>query len=201
MTTPHAVDHLAVALAQAELVVAALSPADAARPTPCRSWDVGTLLDHLLVDLSRFTATARDEQVDWSAPTPHVPPEQWLPALRAGRTELLDAWGGRDSPALGMQVAEVSLHTWDLTRATGQRVQLDPAPAETGLVWMRGMLQPGYRGTEEEGKAFGPEQPAPPGAGAYERLAAFSGRDVYGLDQPRSSFADSTVNGTPPIPH
>jgi hypothetical protein len=42
---------------------------------------------------------------------------------------------------------------------------------------MRQMMQPGFRG--DDGKApFGPEQTAPAGATAADRLAAFSGRTV-----------------------
>ena len=45
--------------------------------------------------------------------------------------------------------------------------------AELGLEFMQANLAP-----EMRKGAFGPEQPAPPGAGAYDRIAAFAGRHV-----------------------
>ncbi len=45
--------------------------------------------------------------------------------------------------------------------------------AERGLAFMQANLTP-----EMRGPAFGPEQPAPPDADAYTRIAAFAGRAV-----------------------
>ena len=50
---------------------------------------------------------------------------------------------------------------------------LDPQVAERGLALMRSSLTP-----ENRGPVFGPEQPAPEDADAYERIAAFAGRSV-----------------------
>jgi hypothetical protein len=50
---------------------------------------------------------------------------------------------------------------------------LDPAVAERGLAFMRGSLTEANRAP-----AFGPEQVAPEGADACQRIAAFAGRSV-----------------------
>jgi len=47
------------------------------------------------------------------------------------------------------------------------------------------MIKPEYRDRVAPGSPFGAEVPPPPGATAWERLAAFTGRD------PRASLARS----------
>jgi uncharacterized protein (TIGR03086 family) len=189
------VDLLARALDQAGAVVAAVREDQAGLPTPCRSWDVATLRRHLVHDLSQFTVAARGGRPDWSQPAPDAGPD-WAGAFRAGAQELLDAWreadltGTIELPGMGevparfpvdQAIAELAVHTWDLATATGRPTgddALDPEVAETGLALMSGALRPEFRGTEEEGKPFGPQVPAPAGASAHDRLAAFAGRRV-----------------------
>ena len=66
------------------------------------------------------------------------------------------------------------MHTWGLATATGRSTgDLEPAVAERGLAFMRANLTDDNRGA-----AFAPEQPAPEGADAYQRVAAFAGRSV-----------------------
>jgi uncharacterized protein (TIGR03086 family) len=77
-----------------------------------------------------------------------------------------------------MQVAELAVHAWDLATSTGQSIDLDPAVGQAALEWMRGALLPAFRGEEAEGKSFGPEAPIADDAPLYDRLAAFSGREV-----------------------
>jgi uncharacterized protein (TIGR03086 family) len=64
-------------------------------------------------------------------------------------------------------------HTWDLARATGQEVQLDPDLVHTGLERVRpldAMLRrPGF---------FEPAKPCPEGADEQTQLMAFLGREV-----------------------
>ena len=84
-----------------------------------------------------------------------------------------DAAGDAPVP-VDMQTAELALHTWDVARTIGYPVaQLDPAVAERALAFLQANLTP-----ERRGPVFGEEQPAPDGAGPYERLAAFAGRSV-----------------------
>jgi hypothetical protein len=68
---------------------------------------------------------------------------------------------------------EVLLHGWDIARGTGMSTDLDPQLAERLLEAGRPLIEQFGRGT-----AFGPEQPAPAGAPAADRLAAFYGRRV-----------------------
>jgi uncharacterized protein (TIGR03086 family) len=160
-------------------------------PTPCRSWSVRQLSDHLVLDLRRFQTTARGEQADWSGQAPAEPDPAG--AFGKGAAELLDAWrakgdldGMMTMPRMGevpkrfpvdQQIAEFAVHAWDLAVATGQSIELDREVGEASLSWMRATLQPQFRGSEEDGRAFGPEVTVGPQAPLYERLAAFAGHD------------------------
>ena len=146
------------------------------RPTPCTEWDVSALADHVVNDSQQFLLMARGKQPDWSAPAPHLT-QAWGPTFRATADDLIRAWHDLgDTPPLppALQLAEFAVHDWDLATALGVPVDgLDPEVAELGLEFMQANLTP-----EMRKGAFGPEQPAPPGAGPYDRIAAFAGRRV-----------------------
>jgi uncharacterized protein (TIGR03086 family) len=152
-------------------------PAEAsAERTPCEDWTVQDLVDHIVAAPARFARMARGEEVDWSA-TPsagHDPAARF----RANAEELLRASGdsaGSGAPVpVDWQCAELAVHTWDLAAALGRSTgDLDPVVAERGLAFMRAGLT-----EDKRSPAFGPEQPAPDGADAYQRVAAFAGRSV-----------------------
>ena len=81
---------------------------------------------------------------------------------------------GREGFPPGMMLAELGVHTYDLaTTFESPTGQLDPDVAEKALAFMQENLKPEIRGD-----AFDEEKPAPRDADAYQRLAAFAGRDV-----------------------
>ena len=179
------------AVGQAGDVIAGVKPDQADQPTPCRSWTVRQLVEHVIHDMEQFAKTAGGGRADWSSPAAGVE-ENWVHAYRSRADALTAAWGAAELtgttelPGLGevpartpvdMQVAELAVHAWDLATATGQSIDLDPEVAEAGLEFMRQMLAPKFRGSEEDGKAFGPEVDPGPDASPYERLVAFAGRD------------------------
>ena len=55
---------LARSLDQAGAVVAGVRDDQAHLPTPCRSWDVTALVEHLVHDLHQFTGRARGDDPD-----------------------------------------------------------------------------------------------------------------------------------------
>ena len=65
-------------------------------------------------------------------------------------------------------------HAWDLAKATGQSTDLDPEFAEGVLAASRSFVTADFR----KPGLFDAEKPAPAGASAADRLAAFLGRDV-----------------------
>jgi uncharacterized protein (TIGR03086 family) len=163
----HALDQVSELIAGTERDQAELS-------TPCRSWTVRQLVDHLITDLGNFAASVRGEKPDWSKPADSSDGE-WVDRFASARRGLDEAWSAADLDALvqGMageaplvsradqQVAELAVHAWDLARATGQSEDLDPDVAEYGLGWGTQHLAAQFRGPEDEGKSFGPEVPVP----------------------------------------
>jgi uncharacterized protein (TIGR03083 family) len=140
-------------------------------PTPCPEWTVRELVDHVVAAPARFAQLARGESVDWSA----TPAAGDRPAarFRANAEELLEQAAGGAVP-VDWQCAELAVHTWDLATALGRPTgDLDPEVAERGLAFMSANLT-----ADNRGPAFGPERPAPEGADAYQRIAAFAGRSV-----------------------
>jgi len=71
----------------------------------------------------------------------------------------------------------MAVHAWDLAIALGLTLELDPELAKYSADWMSSVLVPEYRGSEADGKAFGPLVAVPADVPAYDRLVAISGRD------------------------
>jgi uncharacterized protein (TIGR03086 family) len=177
------------ALDQTTAVIAEIRPGQAALPTPCASWDVESLVRHLVTqDLPHFAVSARGETPDWTSPPGDLGPD-WPAQFLDGAQQLLGIWasadldrpvavpGGDKAPLrfrADQQIAELAVHGWDLARATAAEVYLDPALAEHALAWSRRMLRPEFRGPD---KAFGAEVPVPEDSSAYDRLAGWFGRD------------------------
>jgi uncharacterized protein (TIGR03086 family) len=171
------VDVLARGLEQTALILGEVPDDRLSETTPCDDWTLSDLVDHVVHGTANFARTVRGEDVDWSDPTPHVGAER-ADAFRSAAADLLTAWReqGTDGAEIGpdWQSAEVAVHTYDLSAALGRpTADLDPTVAERGLAFMQANLSPEIRG-----EAFGPERPAPDGADAYQRIAAFAGRSV-----------------------
>jgi uncharacterized protein (TIGR03086 family) len=190
---PMTTDPLALlvrALDQTEAIIGGIRDDQQQLPTPCRSWDVSTLVAHLIHDLEAFTKRASGETPSWSDPAGIVE-RSHIDAYQAGSAALVQAWraagdlsGTIEMPGMGkvakrfpidQQITELAVHGWDLAIATGQSTELDPEVGDTGLTWARTALRPEFRGSEDEGKAFGPEIDVPQDAPLYERLAGFFG--------------------------
>lgn len=142
-------------------------------PTPCADWSVKALADHLVNTTAQFAAMASGRPADFAADQPghDDPPTEF----RTSRDALLSALETNPGGAPeGMLAGELAVHTWDLATALGRgSSDLDPELAETGYAFMSTQLT-----DDRRGEAFAPQQPAPPDANAYERLAAFAGRTV-----------------------
>jgi uncharacterized protein (TIGR03086 family) len=167
-----------------------IRPEQAALRTPCRSWDVRTLVAHLVNDTAQFTAAATGGRPDWDAPAAGIG-NDWASEFLAGAAELRAAWQqagdlsrevdlpiGRvpKSFVASQQIAEFAVHSWDLATATGQRTDYPAEACDAALAWARNALLPEFRGDEASGMVFGPEVLVPGDAPAQDRLAAFFGR-------------------------
>lgn len=165
---------LSRALDQAGDVLAAVHADDLDKPTPCGDWSVRDLATHLAAGPARFLQMLRGEEVDWSAP-PQIADGTWATTFRAGADDLIHHWHAQPAEAAGgagFQVAEVAVHTWDLAQAVGSSVPLDDDIAEAGLAFMQQGLT-----DENRGEVFKPAVSVADDAAAYDRLAAFAGRD------------------------
>ena len=146
--------------------------------TPCTDWDVGQLVDHVITiqrgipeGLGVPVDDGADAQATWRAVR-----EAALTALR--RPGVLEGTmrgiRGDDVPvemALIPRLSDLTVHTWDLARATGGDERLNPEIA--AIVLER--LRPHDEALRQSG-SFGPKVDPPPGADAQVELLCFLGR-------------------------
>src|SRR5581483_6735196 len=157
-------------------------------PTPCESWTVAQLVDHVVGAQYFFAAAVKGDAIGRDAHT--FSDGDFLAAFDEGATAAVAAFsedgamermlhlpfGEMPGAAfVGIAATDTFTHGWDLARATGQVTDLDPALAETLLAASKRAIQPSFRGPD--GKApFGLEQHPPADATPADRLAAFLGR-------------------------
>lgn len=177
-------DH-AVALATA--VMSRIGPHQLANPTPCPEFDVRALLDHMAVVIRRVAALGRGDDpfgADVMAPLANRP---FMPAWLAAVRDVEDAWAddgvlGRtmrlpwqEATGAAMLVSylnEITVHTWDLATATGQRPAWDPQVLSLAFDGIR-FLPPTGRGD-----FFADAVPVPEDAPLIDRLVAWNGRQA-----------------------
>jgi uncharacterized protein (TIGR03086 family) len=171
-----AIASLSRALDQISQLLEHVHTGDLHDPTPCEGWDVAMLIGHIVGGVRKFTEAARGNQPDWSA-APEPVTEGWAATFDAAADDLRHAWheagDAASAQAIDWQVAELSVHAWDLARALGQPTSsLDAEAAERGLAFMSNGLT-----DDNRGEAFGPAVSLPGDAPAADRIAAFAGRD------------------------
>lgn len=159
-------------------------------PTPCAEYDVRALLNHLLywgpwldAALRRRPApevTGGERDVDlmrgrWADELCGLVDDLVGSCAGPGALEGTTKFGGTEMPARAiaqMVLTEWVVHGWDLARATGRSMRVDPATAQE--------LYEASLATAEQArrmKVFGPEVSCPAEAPALERLLAVTGRD------------------------
>lgn len=177
------------AAAVAKEVLSGVSAEHMSAPTPCASWDVAGLINHLIgaqgFFLSGLEGTPPSgEQVDFAAGDFAASFDEASGALVAGfgadgamERMLKLPFGEMPGAAfMGLAVNDTFTHAWDLAKATGQSTDLAPELAEMILAQARASIQESFRGAE--GAPFGPEAECPEGASKADELAAFLGREV-----------------------
>ena len=153
----------AAAYATAGKVIAGVQPDQLALPTPCEEMDVAQLLGHLRMVADKVAAMGRNEDLSDFVAEPPAPADgdhaRWWSeagdAITAAWTDqrltqpvVLPWMEGTGAEALAGYVNEVTVHTWDLARATGQDVAWDDEAVAVGLAALQAVL-PGAGRTAE----------------------------------------------------
>ncbi|QHC26824.1 TIGR03086 family metal-binding protein [Streptomyces sp. GS7] len=168
-------------------LVAAVRPDDLRLSTPCAGWTVRELLNHMVWENLMATSIAAgaprgDHTADHlgDGPDGHIvafeESARTALAVFTGSGMLHRTFGPYEAPG-GLLVQQVTVellaHGWDLARAVGAPTDLAPEVAAEVLEAARLIYGAAPR---TEGSSFAPERPAPPGATAADRLAAYLGR-------------------------
>jgi uncharacterized protein (TIGR03086 family) len=184
-------------------VIDAVPSSRLAAPTPA-GMDVRDLLEHLVMVLRRVACAGRGEDPwQWPVGAPDVGDEDFADAWRGAAREAKEAWADDatlDRPTalpwgtfggtevLGVYTNEITVHTWDLARGTGQSPRWDEdvlAVADTAIhaqlptsdrsaMWAAAAaaLPPDYEWEDPFGPAVEVDGDAP----LIDRLVAWNGR-------------------------
>jgi uncharacterized protein (TIGR03086 family) len=173
-------------------VLSNVRPDQLAQPTPCASWDVRRLINHIVGGSHWFAITANAgaaPEVDDTEDTDYTAGDM-VASYDDGISESLAAFGapgaeekmvklpfGEFPGAVFLAFATIDhfTHGWDLAKATGQPTDLDSEIALQLLDQAQMMVPDQFRGPDGVAP-FGPIVDAPVSARAADRLAAFLGR-------------------------
>ena len=162
-------------------VLRGIGEGDLDKPTPCTSFTIGQLADHLIGSMVGLGGMAG---------TTVTPAESGAVESRVAFAagQALDAWhkrglegtvklGDDDMPAgvaASILSLELLIHAWDFAVASGQQVRVSDQVASYVLDLGRQVIQPQAR----DGGAFAAAIEVGPDADDLDRLIAFSGRPV-----------------------
>jgi len=181
-------ENLARAFASTRAVLSNITADDLDKPTPCKSWVVRDLVNHIVGGAHWFGASTEagvapeGEETDWTTGDIVASFDEGV----ARAVAAFDAPGAQEkiiklpfgefpgAAFMGLATSDTFTHGWDLAKATGQSTDLDPELAEQILQMASMMVPDQFRG--DEPMPFGPAVEAPAGACSADKLAAFFGR-------------------------
>jgi uncharacterized protein (TIGR03086 family) len=178
------------AVATTRGVLANIGPEQYDRPTPCESWDVRALINHVVGGTHFYVAAMT--ATPWTDAATDFTAGDVLAAYEDGATAAIAAFaapGAMDRMVdlpfgtlpgavfVGIASTDQFTHAWDLARATGQNTDLAPDFAAQLLDNARAVLPDEVRGAEGAAP-FGVKQETAGGASNADQLAAFLGRRV-----------------------
>jgi uncharacterized protein (TIGR03086 family) len=184
---------LSGALTSTGEVLAGVSAADLEGATPCASWRVRELINHIVGGQTFFAtvATTGEPPSGGSAgEAPDFSAGDFKAAFAEGSARCMSAFEADGAMERIMKLpfgempgsafviiasSDTFTHGWDLAKATGQSTDLNPELAAQLLTFAQGFLLNAWRGPEGQAP-FGPKVEAPAGASAADQLAAFLGR-------------------------
>ena len=170
---------------QTATLVGRLTPAEFEAPSPCAGWDVRATLNHMLGATWMFTLVNQGHAADEDAGD--VIGDDATLAVTAAAKENLASWrqpgafeGDRSYvfgtfPATGavmLNLGEVVVHNWDVARATGRELAINPAVGQMIYDWAVSIPLDDFR----DHGAFGPEVAVTASAPIVDRLVGLLGR-------------------------
>ncbi len=184
-------DNLEQAFASTARVLANVTGDQLDEQTPCASWKVRDLVNHVVGGAGFFAVIAETGQ----PPTMEgAPPDFSAGDFAATFDEAVKravaafrAEGAMEKPMtlpfgqlpgsvfVNIAATDAFTHGWDLAKATGQSTDLDPALAARLLANAQGFLPDTMRGPDTKAP-FGPRVEVPTSAPAADQLAGFLGR-------------------------
>ncbi|WP_405999234.1 TIGR03086 family metal-binding protein [Streptomyces sp. NBC_00829] len=177
---------LEAAAGRAVPVVRGITDGQLADPTPCAEYDVRTLVDHLMQVVINFQALAARKEADFSS-VRHYTDGDWRSRFADETGVLVAAWAvpGAEEGTAGtmglpartvghMVLGDLTVHAWDLARATGQEFTPDPVVVDE-LVPSLAAMAPMAR----KGGVFGEPVPVPDDAPGFDKVLAMTGRDPH----------------------
>jgi uncharacterized protein (TIGR03086 family) len=185
-----ATEGLEQAMATTRSVLANVKPDQYDAATPCESWDVRALVNHIVGGSYYFAACVNEGKHPAGANDTDFTEGDVMGAYDAGIAAAVSAFnapGALDKmvelpfgtlPAtafLGLATTDQFTHGWDLARATGQDCNLAPELATQLLEGAKASIPDQFRGPDGQAP-FGPAHEG--GATAADHLAGFLGRRV-----------------------
>ncbi len=179
-----------MAIATTRAVMAKVKADQMSSATPCASWKVSDLINHIVGGQHFFAASM--EGVAPAGGEQDFSSGDYMAVFDAGAAKAVAAFNSAgamekivhlpfgDMPGaafVGIAATDTFMHGWDLAKATGQPSDLAPELAAGLLSGVRGAISDNFRGAEGVAP-FGAEQKAPAGATNADQLAAFLGRTV-----------------------
>jgi len=170
-------------------VLAGVAPDQLDAPTPCASWDVRALINHI-VGASHWFAATMQAGAAAEIPVSDYTSGDVLAAYADGeratcaafaepgaleRTITLPFGAFPGAMYLGLATSDTFVHGWDLAKSTGQRSDLDDGLAGRLLLLAEQQIPASFRGPDGQAP-FGPPVDVAASAPTADRLAAFLGR-------------------------
>ena len=170
-------------------VLAGVSPDQLDATTPCASWTVRELINHIVGGTTFFAVTAETGAAP-SGSASDFTAGDYVSEFKEGAARAVQAFeaDGAMEKVMKLPFAELPgsafvniatvdtfTHGWDLARATGQPTDLNPELAAQLLAIAQGFLPDSLRGPDGQAP-FGPKVEPASGACAADQLAAFLGR-------------------------
>ncbi|MFD0417482.1 TIGR03086 family metal-binding protein [Streptomyces sp. NPDC127108] len=197
MNTTHKTgDLLAVAAAHALPVVRNLPDDRLDAATPCAEYDVRALVNHLFHVVVQFQELAAKRNADFGGDTPDYVAEgdDWRERFAEQTEKVVAAWSapGADEGTTGamnmpartvgsMVLLDLTVHAWDLARATGQEYGTDEEAA-SGVPDVVDTLRAAVAELGPTARAMGVlDEPVAVSEDAsdFDRLLAATGRDPH----------------------